>query len=390
MSLVRNLSTVLASAGVVLLAAASQAKAVTLTYDSQIGSPGFGPGELFVTQGIGVQDSTGNIFVSNGRGQNPDGSFNPNVGNRVDVFNPQGEYLRAVGTGRQGAGEGFDEPADLKFHPLTGQLHVGDVFNSEIDVYDPNTGEYIRSYGSFSGRVPDRFFFGPGGMDFDSEGNLYITDFSGDIIKKYDGTTGEEIRTFGGPGTEPGQFSGPAGLTVSPNTGRIYITDQYNGRIQVLDSNENFLFAFGTPGSEPGQLREAIGIAVDEQENIYVADSQNSRVQVFDSEGNFLSQFGEPAVNEAGEVVPPPAFTGPPFGDPLDLRPGRFNWTAGLHYDDNNLYVGDFFQGRVQVLNVNNTPATQVPEPASLLGLGAVAFGATIVKLRKNRAKAEA
>ncbi|MBD2775056.1 scytonemin biosynthesis PEP-CTERM protein ScyF [Iningainema sp. BLCCT55] len=389
MAFVKNLSIAIATAGLAILAAVAEAKAVTLSYNSTISSPGFAPGQLFVPQGIGVQDSTNLVFVSNGRGQNPDGSFNPNLGNRVDVFDQSGNYLRSIGSGRQGKGDGFDEPADLKFQPSTGELHVGDVFNSEIDVYNPNTGEYIRSYGSFGGPVPGRFFFGPGGMQFDANSDLYITDFSADVIKKYDGRTGELLQTIGGPGTGLGQFSGPAGLNISQNTGRIYVTDQFNNRIQVLDPNGTPLFTFGERGTAPGQLSEAIGIELDEYDNVYVADSINSRVQVFDKDGNFLTTFGQPARNAAGEIVPPPALGSPPFGDPLVLEPGVFNWTAGAHYDRGKLYVGDFFQGRVQVLNVNNAPATSVPEPASLLGLAAVGVGATVsVGLRKKQQKA--
>ncbi|MUG98798.1 scytonemin biosynthesis PEP-CTERM protein ScyF [Scytonema sp. UIC 10036] len=385
MGLVKKLSIALVSASVMVSAAAAQAKAVTLTYDKSISSPGLAPGQLFVPQGIGVQDSTNQLFVSNGRGLNPDGSFNPNVGNRVDVFDQQGNYLRAIGSGRQGKGEGFDEPADLKFDPVTGNVHVGDVFNSEIDVYNPNTGEYIRSYGSFGGPVQGRLFFGPGGMSFDNKGNIWITDFSADVIKAYNANTGELVKTVGSNGTDLGKYVGPAGITVSPNTGRIYVGDQYNGRIQVLDEDGNALFAFASRGSEPGQLREPIGVEVDEYENIYVADSQNSRVQVFDKDGKFLTAFGEPARNAAGEIVPPPSQSGPPFGDPLVLQPGVFNWTAGLHYDRGKLYVGDFFQGRVQVLNVDNKPGTKVPEPTSVLGLGLLGFGVVVSKLRKNR-----
>ena len=270
-------------------------------------------------------------------------------------------------------------------------MHVGDVFNSEIDVYNPNSGEYIRSYGSFSGPVPGRFFFGPGGMSFDGDANLWITDFSGDQIKKYDGTTGDLIGTYGGPGSGIGQFSGPAGVTVSPNTGRLYVTDQYNGRIQVFQPTTSGdelltpLFTIGSPGREPGQLSEAIGIEVDEFENIFVADSVNSRVQVFDRDGNFLSTFGEPVRNAAGEIVPPPALGGPPFGDPLDLTPGKFNWTAGAHYDRGKLYVGDFFQGRVQVLDVSYDESTAVPEPSSVLGLAVLGAGAAAFKFSKKR-----
>ncbi|BAZ13857.1 NHL repeat containing protein [Calothrix sp. NIES-4071] len=386
MGLVKNLSLTIASAGCMFLAATSQAFAVTLSYDSSIGSPGFAPGQLFVPQGIGVQDSTNKVFISNGRGLNPDGTFNGNLGNSVSVFDSQGNYLRSIGTGIQGKGAGFDEPADLKFQPGTGELHVGDVFNSEIDVYNPNSGEYIRSYGSFGGPVQGRLFFGPGGMQFDKNGDLYITDFSQDVIKKYDGKTGDLVQTIGGPGSGLGQFSGPAGLNISQNTGNIYVTDQYNNRVQVLSPDGTPLFAFGSKGSEPGQLSEAIGIELDEQDNIYVSDSINSRVQVFDKGGNFLTAYGEPVRNAEGQVVPPPALGGLPFGDPLDLSPGKFNWTAGAHYDRGKLYVGDFFQGRVQVLNVDNG-STKVPEPGSLLAFGLLGLAASksVIKRRRQR-----
>ncbi|MEO1428858.1 MAG: scytonemin biosynthesis PEP-CTERM protein ScyF [Cyanobacteria bacterium J06632_19] len=389
MRLIANLSLALASAGFMFLAATAEAKAISLTYDKSIGEPGFAPGQLFVPQGVGERDADGNIYVSNGRGLNPDGTFNPNVGNKVDVFSPDGTYLRSIGgVGSQEKGRGFDEPADLKFDSITGNLYVGDVFNSEIDVYNPDSGEFVTSFGSFSGRGEGDIFFGPGGMDFDAQGNLHVTDFSGDEVKVY-GRGGELVKTYGSLGSEPGQYNGPAGLAISENTGRIYINDQFNNRIQVLDSDTNPLFAFGTEGVAPGQFNEPIGIDVDEQDNIYVADSQNSRVQVFDKEGNLLTIYGEPAVNEEGEIVRPPQLGQPPFGEPLDLRPGRFNWSAGLQYNNGKVYVGDFFQGRVQVLNVEGKKVvTKVPEPATLLGFGVFALGAAATKLKKNKQSA--
>jgi DNA-binding beta-propeller fold protein YncE len=382
MGFVKNLSIAIIGGGLAVLATAAQAKAVTLTYDSSIGRPATFqngdfpgvPGTLAVPQGIGV-DSSGLVYVSNGRGID-----------RVDVFDKQGNYIKAIGSTGTGPGQ-FDEPADLQFQPGTGDIHVGDVFNSRINVFDAQ-GNYKRSYGSFGGPVEGRLFFGPGGMSFDKNGDLYITDFSQDVLKKYDGKTGELLKTIGSPGSGLGQFSGPAGVSVSPNTGRIYLTDQYNGRVQVLDPEGTPLFAFGSTGSELGQFKEAIGIQIDENENIYVADSQNSRIQAFDKDGNFLTSFGEPARNAAGEIIPPPlpAAAGgtTPYGTPLDLSPGVFNWVAGLDYDNGKLYAGDFFQGRVQVINVEGR-STKVPEPASLLGLGALGLAAASGKLRKNR-----
>ncbi|MBW4510772.1 MAG: scytonemin biosynthesis PEP-CTERM protein ScyF [Scytonematopsis contorta HA4267-MV1] len=382
MGMIQNFSIGLVSTGFMVLATATQSQAVTLTYDSQIGKPGFGPGELFVPQGITVQESTGNIYVSNGRGLNPDGSFNPNIGNKVEIYNKSGAYIGAVGKGGKGVGE-FDEPSALEFSPNTGNLYVGDVFNNRVNVYDPK-GNFINSFGEFGGLKPGRAFFGPSGVTFDKTGNVYIGDFSGDKINKYT-PDGQLLSSIGSSGTAPGQFQGPAGLRISPVSGNFFVSDQFNNRVQVLNPEGQPILTFGKQGTGPGEFNQPIGLEVDEQENIYVADSINSRVQVFDKTGKFLTAYGEPARNSSGEVVPPPKQGEPPFGNPLDLKPGSFNWTGGTSYKDGKLYVGDFFQGRVQVLNVAKGKSQKVPEPTSILGLTLLGVGAAATKLRKNQ-----
>jgi DNA-binding beta-propeller fold protein YncE len=387
MGLVKNLSLTVVSTGFMVLAGAAQSLAISLTYDSSIGSPGFGPpigspGELFVPQGITVQESTGNIFVSNGRGLNPDGSFNPAIGNRVEVYKPDGTWIGQVGEGGKGTGQ-FDEPSALEFSPQTGKLYVGDVFNNRVNVYDPQ-GNFVNSFGEFGGLIPGRAFFGPSGVTFDKEGTVYIGDFSGDKINKYT-PEGQLIGSIGTSGTAPGQFQGPAGLRISPVSGNIYVSDQFNNRIQVLDPNGNPLLTFGTQGTGDGQFNQPIGIEVDDEENIYVADSINSRVQVFDKTGKFLSSYGEVARDAAGNPVAPPKLGEPPFGTTLDLAPGRFNWTAGTSLRDGKLYVGDFFQGRVQVLNIEGNDKTKVPEPSAFAGLGLLGFIAASSILKRKR-----
>ncbi|MEA5594954.1 scytonemin biosynthesis PEP-CTERM protein ScyF [Rivularia sp. UHCC 0363] len=385
MNLVKNVSLAVASAGFIVLAATAEAKAVNLTYKSQIGEPGFGPGQLFVPQGITVQDDTGNVYVSNGRGLNPDGSFNPDIGNKVEIFNPSGEYIGAVGKGGKGPGE-FDEPSALEFSPKNGNLYVGDVFNNRVNVYD-SKGNFVKTFGEglFGGLVEGRAFFGPSGITFDEANNVYVGDFSNDRILKFT-EDGELLGSIGSAGTEPGQFQGPAGVRISPTTGNFFVTDQFNNRVQVLSPEGKPLLVFGEQGTGNGQFNQPIGVEIDDKENIYVADSINSRVQVFDKEGNFLTAYGEPALNAEGKPVAPPQLGEPPFGDPLDLTPGRFNWTAGTSLKDGKLYVGDFFQGRVQVLDVDrHDGAKKVPEPATLLGLSVFALAAAATKLRKNK-----
>ena len=381
MGLVKNLSIGILGTGFMVLATAAQAKAVTLTFDRSIGEPGFGPGQLFVPQGIAV-DSQGNTLISNGRGVNPDGTPNYNLGDKIEKFSPSGQYIGAIGSGGTGPGQ-FDEPTTVDFNPVTGDLYAGDVYNNRINQFD-SQGNFIRSFanGEFTPLIPGRIFFGPSGVTFDKTGNVYVGDFNGERILKFT-PDGQQIGVIGGTvGTAPGQFQGVAGVRISPVSGNIFVADQYNNRVQVLDPNGNPLLAFGSAGSGPGQLLQPIGIEVDDQENVYVADSINSRVQVFDKNGNFLTSYGEPALDASGNPVPPPGLTDPPFGNPLDLTPGRFNWTGGTSFKDGKLYVGDFFQGRVQVLNVEGR--TKVPEPSSALGLALLGLGAATITLRKR------
>ncbi|MEH2118463.1 scytonemin biosynthesis PEP-CTERM protein ScyF [Nostoc sp.] len=381
MGLVKNLSIGILGTGFLVLATAAQAKAVTLTYDRSIGEPGFGPGQLFVPQGIAV-DSQGNTLISNGRGVNPDGTPNYNVGNKIEKFSPSGQYIGAIGSGGTGPGQ-FDEPTTVDFNPVTGDLYAGDVYNNRINQFD-SQGKFIRSFanGDFTGLIPGRIFFGPSGVTFDKAGNVYAGDFNGERIFKFT-PDGKQIGVIGGNvGTGLGETQGVAGIRISPVSGNIFVADQYNNRVKVLDPNGKPLYTFGSAGSGPGQLLQPIGIEVDDQENVYVADSINSRVQVFDKNGTFLTSYGQPALDASGNPVPPPALTGPPFGNPLDLTPGKFNWTGGTALKDGKLYVGDFFQGRVQVLNVEGT--TQVPESSSILGLALLGFGAATVTLKKR------
>ncbi|MUG99296.1 hypothetical protein F7734_46230 [Scytonema sp. UIC 10036] len=74
MELVKRLSMTVVSAMLMVLATATQAKSSTLTYERSIGSPGIERGNLFLPQGIDVQEETKNIFISD------------SANNRVSVF----------------------------------------------------------------------------------------------------------------------------------------------------------------------------------------------------------------------------------------------------------------------------------------------------------------
>jgi hypothetical protein len=116
-----------------------------------------------------------------------------------------------------------------------------------------------------------------------------------------------------GPGA--GQCSDPEGLASDSETGRVYVADRENHRVDVFESNGTFLLAFGwgvangaakletcttasgcqrgLVGSGAGQFSEPIAIAVDNvpgsasRHDVYVG-ADNFRVQKFSPAGEFL------------------------------------------------------------------------------------------------------
>ena len=76
------------------------------------------------------------------------------------------------------------------------------------------------------------------------------------------------------------------------NAGNTYISDGYiNSRIAKFDKDGNWLKSWGEPGDQPGQFNTPHSIAVDATGKVYVADRGNRRIQVFDGDGKFLRQI---------------------------------------------------------------------------------------------------
>ncbi|MCH7785955.1 MAG: hypothetical protein IIC22_00445 [Chloroflexi bacterium] len=81
-----------------------------------------------------------------------------------------------------------------------------------------------------------------------------------------------------------GEFDLPAGIAVN-GAGNVYVADRWNGRVQVFDSNGNFLAKWDLLGEGESQFVNPfagpMGIAVDESGKVYVIDSGNVQIMVF-------------------------------------------------------------------------------------------------------------
>jgi DNA-binding beta-propeller fold protein YncE len=72
----------------------------------------------------------------------------------------------------------------------------------------------------------------------------------------------------------------PEGLAVDEQ-GRVYVTDYALGRVEVFDSDGQFLSVFGDRGGDEGEFRAPVAIALDGQGNIYISDQTNNTIQKF-------------------------------------------------------------------------------------------------------------
>ena len=89
---------------------------------------------------------------------------------------------------------------------------------------------------------------------------------------------------FGKAGRGKGQFDGVYGVACD-STGKVYVTDFGNHRVQVFTAEGKFLRKFGRRGEGRGELNSPHGITVDTNDLVYVSEYSNHRVSVFTSEG---------------------------------------------------------------------------------------------------------
>ena len=98
------------------------------------------------------------------------------------------------------------------------------------------------------------------------------------------------VLSFGG--SDVGMFEYPLGVAVS-NRDEIAVADQFSHRVQIFNSNGDFIRSFGRQGSNQGEFENPFGIAFDKDGKIFVADNNNHRVQIFNGEGRYIGMFGE-------------------------------------------------------------------------------------------------
>lgn len=159
------------------------------------------------------------------------------------------------------------------------------ISKTTIEVFDAN-GRHVRSWGANQ-------FVMPHGLTIDSQNNVWLTDVALHQVFKF-APDGKRLLVLGEarvPGADRTHFNKPTDVAVLPD-GSFYVSDGYgNTRVVKFSAAGEFQFEWGRRGTGPGEFDLPHAIDTDASGRVYVADRSNARVQVFDSSGKYLTEW---------------------------------------------------------------------------------------------------
>ncbi len=195
---------------------------------------------------------------------------------RVQKFDNLGNFLFLWESPISEEDKGFNDLCDIAVDKAG--VYVLDTFNNRIQKYD-HDGQYISEW-----RDADGAFFYPRGLTADGNGFLYVADSGRNRIVKLT-TQGKLVKSIGTLGKGPSQFVEPIGICVSK--GEVFVNDAKNRRVQVFDSELNYLREWPVNGWEGNVFVEPY-IVVDQQDQVWISDPNANRLYVTDRNGTLL------------------------------------------------------------------------------------------------------
>ncbi len=240
-----------------------------------------------------------------------------------------------------------------------GHVIVAEYTSGRIMIYDKNY-EQIQTFDSRGNASA--------GVTIDGDDNIYVSDREKHNVQKFT-ANGQFLSAVGTKGNQRLQFNAPCGLSYNNTNDKVYVSDNFNNRVQVLntdltfhsiintiglkqtadisfdsvgnayianfnahnvmvcDSNGKLLRKFGTKGNGPRQLSYPLGITVSNTDTVYVAEMSGNRISIFKTNGEFIHSIGSKGTKE-----------------------GEFSGPAGIAIDsEGHIVVTDRESGRIQV-----------------------------------------
>lgn len=192
---------------------------------------------------------------------------------RIQKLRPDGSWQATWGGLVSGSGDAqFSSPKAVAVDSK-GSIYVTDEGNDRIKKLNQD-GSLAATWGApyLNGDDPGQFN-DPIGIAIDSDDNVYVADYRKKRIQKL---TSDETWSI----LVSGMWA--AGVEVD-GVGNIYVS--HDSKLSQYSSSGSLSAEWISTGTEPGQFRYPAGLAVDlESGRLYVADSNNDRIQVL-SEG---------------------------------------------------------------------------------------------------------
>ena len=160
-------------------------------------------------------------------------------------------------------------------------------------------GNFLDSWGSGYVVEPHTMYIGPDDVIYLADRGAHVAmklSVSGEVLLEV-GNRGQPSDTgcFEDEGVvlrAGGPFNRPTRLSPSPS-GDLYASDGYrNCRVHRFAADGQLITSWGRPGGDgPGAFYSPHCLWVDGDGRIYVCDRNNNRIQIFDSEGEFVTQW---------------------------------------------------------------------------------------------------
>ena len=234
------------------------------------------------------------------------------AGRRMDVFGTRGRIRLKL---------------PLGLHVATdGTVYVADATLAQVVAFDVE-GNVAAVFGRAGDLVnPTDATLSPNGE------RLYVADSRAHQIVVFDIESGSVVSRLGGPGSGEGEFSYPTSLAFGPD-GSLFIVDQMNARVQLLDADGEYVDTLGGRGVGFADFVRPKDVAVDDNGYVYVTDNAFNNVQLFDVDFALLTFVGEGGLN-----------------------PGQFQGASGVAVQGDRFAVVDQIGHRVQVFRFLTPP----------------------------------
>ncbi len=230
----------------------------------------------------------------------PDGSvFVADTGNhRVQHFAADGTWLGGWGTFADvstGSAPGgtFNEPWGIAVAP-DGKVFVADTWNHRIQVFEPD-GRFIRMWGTLGQGASPQDLYGPRAIAVDERGRVFVVDTGNKRVMVYD-EEGGYLTQVGSAGFDSGQFDEPVGISLTAS-GELMVADTWNRRVQVFRETSQGTFLYDRQWEIVGWAGQSLDnkpyLAAGSDGRVWVTDPEGFRVLCFDSSGAFLFTWGD-------------------------------------------------------------------------------------------------